>query len=88
MKKKNLSAWFIGRFNSIQSVIFATVAVLILSAVVVVTGVSMRFTYTSIFENSSEKMVDRIYFLQFMLQAIGLDIFDESLIQEILSQSN
>ena len=38
MKKKNLSAWFIGRFNSIQSVIFATVAVLILSAVVVVTG--------------------------------------------------
>ena len=54
MKKKNLSAWFIGRFNSIQSVIFATVAVLILSAVVVVTGVSMRFTNTSIFENSSE----------------------------------
>lgn len=42
----------------------------------------------SIFENSSEKMVERIYFLQFMLQSIGLDIFDESLIQEILSQSN
>ena len=42
----------------------------------------------SIFENSSEKMVDRIYFLQFMLQSIGLDIFDESLIKEILSQSN
>ena len=42
----------------------------------------------SIFENSSEKMVDRIYFLQFMLQSIGLDIFDEYLIQEILSQSN
>lgn len=42
----------------------------------------------SIFENSSEKIVDRIYFLQFMLQSIGLDIFDESLIQEILSQSN
>ena len=38
----------------------------------------------SIFENSSEKMVDRIYFLQ----SIVLDIFDESLIQEILSQSN
>lgn len=54
MKKKNLSAWFIGRFNSIQSVIFATVAVLILSAVVIVTGVSMKFTNTSIFENSSE----------------------------------
>ena len=42
----------------------------------------------SIFENSSEKIVDRIYFLQFMLQSIGLDIFDESLIHEILSQSN
>ncbi len=34
MKKKNLSARFIGKFNSIQSVIFATVAVLVLSAVV------------------------------------------------------
>ena len=33
---------------------FATVAVLILSAVVIVTGVSMKFTNTSIFENSSE----------------------------------
>ena len=54
MKKKNLSARFIGKFSSIQSVIFATVAVLILSAVVIVTGVSMRFTNTSIFENSSE----------------------------------
>ena len=42
----------------------------------------------SIFENSSEKIVDHIYFLQFMLQSIGLDIFDEYLIQEILSQSN
>ena len=54
MKKKNLSARFIGRFSSIQSVIFATVAVLVLSAVVIVTGVSMRFTNTSIFENSSQ----------------------------------
>ena len=54
MKKKNLSAGFIGKFSSIQSVIFATVAVLILSAVVIVTGVSMNFTNTSIFENSSE----------------------------------
>ena len=50
MKKKNLSAWFIGRFNSIQSVIFATVAVLILSAVVVVTGVSNPITKTTIYE--------------------------------------
>ena len=54
MKKKNLSARFIGRFSSIQSVIFATVAILVLSAVVIVTGVSMRFTNTSIFENSSQ----------------------------------
>ena len=42
------------KFSSIQSVIFATVAVLVLSAVVIVTGVSMKFTNTSIFENSSE----------------------------------
>ena len=54
MKNKNLSASFIGKFSSIQSVIFATVAVLVLSAVVIVTGVSMKFTNTSIFENSSE----------------------------------
>ena len=51
MKNKNLSARFIGKFSSIQSVIFATVAVLVLSAVVIVTGVSMKFTNTSIFEN-------------------------------------
>lgn len=54
MKNKNLSARFIGKFSSIQSVIFATVAVLVLSAVVIVTGVSLKFTNTSIFENSSE----------------------------------
>ena len=54
MKKKSLSARFIGKFSSIQSVVFATVAVLILSAVLIVTAVSMRFTNTSIFENSSE----------------------------------
>ena len=54
MKNKNLSARFIGKFSSIQSVIFATVAALVLSAVVIVTGVSMKFTNTSIFENSSE----------------------------------
>ena len=54
MKNRNLSARVIGKFSSIQSVIFATVAVLVLSAVVIVTGVSMKFTNTSIFENSSE----------------------------------
>lgn len=53
-KNRNLSVRFIGKFSSIQSVIFATVAVLVLSAVVIVTGVSMKFTNTSIFENSSE----------------------------------
>ena len=54
MKNKNLSARCIGKFSSIQIVIFETVAVLVLSAVVIVTGVSMKFTNTSIFENSSE----------------------------------
>lgn len=54
MKSKSLSGRFIGKFRSIQSVIFATVAILILSAVVIVTGVSMNFTNTSIFENSSQ----------------------------------
>ena len=54
MKKKGLSTMIVGKFKSIQSVIFATVAFLVLSAVVIVTGVSMRFTNNSIFENSSE----------------------------------
>ena len=54
MRKKNVSVSFVGKFSSIQSVIFATVAVLVLCAVVIVTGVSMKFTNTSIFENSSE----------------------------------
>ena len=44
----------VGKFKSIQSVIFSTVAFLVLIAVVIVTAVSMRFTNTSIFENSSE----------------------------------
>lgn len=54
MKKNSLSALIVGKFKSIQSVIFTTVAILVLCAVVIVTGVSMRFTNTSIFENSSE----------------------------------
>lgn len=54
MKKQSLSSIIIGKFNSIQSVIFSTVALLVLCAVVIVTGVSMRFTNNSIFENSSE----------------------------------
>jgi len=39
----------------------------------------------SMFENSTERVADRIYFLQFMLESIGLDIFDEALIQQILN---
>ena len=54
MNKKGLATVVVGKFKSIQSVIFATVAFLVLCAVVIVTGVSMRFTNTSIFENSSE----------------------------------
>ena len=39
----------------------------------------------SMIENSTERVADRIYFLQFMLESIGLDIFDEALIQQILN---
>ena len=38
----------------------------------------------SMFENSTERIADRIHFLQFMLESIGLDIFDETLIKQIL----
>lgn len=38
----------------------------------------------SMFDNSTERVTDRIYFLQFMLESIGLDIFDETLIKQIL----
>lgn len=38
----------------------------------------------SMFENSNERIADRIHFLQFMLESIGLDIFDETLIKQIL----
>lgn len=54
MKKSDLSSVIIGKFKSIQSVIFATVAGLVLTAVLIVTVVSMQLTNTSIFENSSE----------------------------------
>ena len=48
MKKKGLSTMIVGKFKSIQSVIFATVAFLVLSAVVIVTGVSMRIPFLRI----------------------------------------
>ena len=38
----------------------------------------------SMFENSTERVADRIHFLQFMLESIGLDILDETLIKQIL----
>ena len=54
MNKKSLSAVFIGKFKSIQSVIFSAVAALVLCAVLIATVVSMQLTNNSIFENSSE----------------------------------
>ena len=54
MKKKfSPGAMFLGRFNSIQSVIFAMVSMLLLGAVAIVTVISMNYTRTSVFENSS-----------------------------------
>ena len=44
MNKKGLATVIVGKFKSIQSVIFSTVAFLVLIAVVIVTAVSMRFT--------------------------------------------
>lgn len=52
MKEKIFSGQIMGRFKSIRSAIFAAVSVLVLSAVVIVTFVSLRFTRSSIFENS------------------------------------
>ena len=42
----------LGKFKSIQSSIFMAISVLVLCAVVIVTAVSMRYTRSSIFENS------------------------------------
>lgn len=54
MKKKfSPGAMFLGRFNSIQSVIFAMVSMLLLGAVAIVTVISMNYTRTSVFDNSS-----------------------------------
>lgn len=52
MKKKNWGADLVGRFKSIQSSIFAAISVLVLSAVFIVTIVSMQYTRNSIFDNS------------------------------------
>ena len=53
MRDIRFAAKIIGKFKSIQSAIFAVVTVLLLSAVLVITGVSMRYTRNSIFENSA-----------------------------------
>ena len=53
MRHIRFAAKIIGKFKSIQSAIFAVVTVLLLSAVLVITGVSMRYTRNSIFENSA-----------------------------------
>lgn len=52
MKKRMFKRRILKRFKSIQSAIFAAVSILVLSAVVVVTAVSLRYTRSSIFENS------------------------------------
>lgn len=53
MKKQRLSEKILGHFKSIQSAIFIAVSVLILTAVAIVTAVSLRYTRSSILENSS-----------------------------------
>lgn len=52
MKETKTSRYIIGRFKSIQSSIFAAVSILVLFAVVIFAVVSVRYTQTSIFENS------------------------------------
>ena len=53
MKKIRPGERLLGRFKSIQSVIFAMVSMLLLGAVVIATVISMSYTRTSVFENSS-----------------------------------
>ena len=52
MKKKGIAARLPVKFKSIQSAIFCAVSILVLSAVLVVTVVSLRYTNSSIYENS------------------------------------
>ena len=52
MKRKGITGKFPSGFKSIQSSIFCAVSVLVLSAVLVVTLVSLRYTNSSIYENS------------------------------------
>ena len=52
MKKKVIAARLPVKFKSIQSSIFCAVSILVLSAVLAVTVVSLRYTNSSIYENS------------------------------------
>ena len=52
MKLKGITGRIPSKFKSIQSSIFCAVSVLVLSAVLVVTLVSLRYTNSSIYENS------------------------------------
>lgn len=52
MKEPKTALRLSKHFKSIQSTIFTTVAILVLSAVVIVTLISMRYTNSAIFENS------------------------------------
>lgn len=52
MTKEKEYGRILGKFRSIQSAIFMAISVLVLCAVIIVTAVSMRYTRSSIFENS------------------------------------
>ncbi len=52
MTKGNDYGRVLGKVKSIQNAIFAAVSILVLSAVLIVTAVSMKYTRSSIFENS------------------------------------
>ena len=52
MKKKNPIVVFFGRFRSIQTVIYLVMAMLVLTAISIVTVISLSYTRTSVFENT------------------------------------
>ena len=79
MRDIRFAAKIIGKFKSIQSAIFAVVTVLLLSAVLVITGVSMRYTRNSIFENSAvytQNIVQEDFHSRFvdLKELVGIDI--------------
>ena len=52
MKESRIGLCLSRHFKSIQSTIFTAVAILVLSAVLIVTAVSVQYTDSAIFENS------------------------------------